>query len=553
MPAKAKSKQERYLKFQETYTQELPEKIEAIQSEWKSVLQPGADIENGMFEFRRLVHSIAGSAGSFGFSGVGEIARQLETMLYALDKEVVPQQSEQNQINRYLGILQELSMAGPETKPVVPHPQVPIATPDASQQDHTIYIVDDEELFCNETASQLQRYGYNTVTFNTIEDAKDAISRKPPSAMVIDVDFPEGDLAGPDMALKLNDEEGQGIPTIFISARGDWEARIAAIRADGAAYIKKPFDYIVLVDRLDTLLELREQFSYRILIIEDVEVLAEHYATILQSKGMQTRIVTETSQILVTLHDFKPELILMDLYMPDASGVEAAAVIRQTDEYMNIPIVFLSTESGLEQQLEALKFGGDDFLQKPIQPDHLAAAVKIRVTRFRNLNALMVRDSLTGLLNHITLKLELEGLVSQAVRTGNDLSFVMLDIDKFKQVNDQYGHPAGDRVIKSLARLIQQRLRTSDVIGRYGGEEFGIALRDTSVEKAKRVIDELREDFANMKHYSEEGEFSSSFSAGISSAADYNTVDRLVNAADQALYEAKKQGRNCIVINQNTV
>jgi CheY-like chemotaxis protein len=155
--------------------------------------------------------------------------------------------------------------------------------------------------------------------------------------------------------------------------------------------------------------------------------------------------------------------------MVACDGFELATVIRQQEEFVGISIVFLSAESNIGRQLFALRLGGDDFLIKPIEPDHLVSVVTSRVERSRVLRSFMVRDSLTGLLNHTAIKEQLEIQLARTRRLNGKLSFAMLDIDHFKTVNDTYGHSVGDRVLKSLSRLLQQRLRETDIVGRAGG------------------------------------------------------------------------------------
>ncbi|MFA5083481.1 MAG: diguanylate cyclase, partial [Hydrogenophilaceae bacterium] len=237
----------------------------------------------------------------------------------------------------------------------------------------------------------------------------------------------------------------------------------------------------------------------------------------------------------------------MDLYMPGCTGIEAAQVIRQNPAYLNIPIVYLSAETDLAQQMAALRVGGDDFLNKTISDDHLLDAVAIRVERFRTLSNLMGRDSLTGLHNHIALKLALESELEHAQRVHATTVFAMLDIDHFKSVNDRFGHPVGDAVIKSLARLLTQRLRKSDIVGRYGGEEFAVILRDTDPARALALLDELRTRFAEVAHSHGGQTFNASFSAGIAHAPPHRGMEALIAAADQALYRAKADGRNRVV------
>jgi diguanylate cyclase (GGDEF)-like protein len=167
------------------------------------------------------------------------------------------------------------------------------------------------------------------------------------------------------------------------------------------------------------------------------------------------------------------------------------------------------------------------------------------------LRSFMVRDSLTGLLNHTAIKDQLDGEVAWAIREKKTLSFAMIDIDHFKKVNDTYGHSVGDRVIKSLSRLLKQRLRTSDLIGRYGGEEFAVVLVDDDKTTAMKVLDIIREDFSQLRHLANGKEFTVTFSCGIADVSQFPDASKLNDAADKALYKAKHAGRNRVMLADN--
>ena len=332
---------------------------------------------------------------------------------------------------------------------------------------------------------------------------------------------------------------------MFISADNKIETRLHAVKAGGRAYFNKPIEIGTLIDTLDKNISGTSNSSpFRVLLIEDSRFQATFFARKLQNVGMETRILIDPLQINKTLDEFSPDLILLDMYMPVATGMELAKVIRQIETYISIPIVFLSAETDKDKQLEAMKFGGDDFLDKSIKPEHLISTISTRVARYRELRALMMRDSLTGLLNHTTIKERLIQETLRAERSNLPLSYIMIDIDHFKNVNDTYGHSAGDRVLKSLSQLLTQRLRRTDIIGRYGGEEFAIILPYTSINNALAVMEELRKSFENIRHRANEEEFSVTFSCGIASLAHFKTASELTEAADKALYIAKREGRN---------
>ena len=202
----------------------------------------------------------------------------------------------------------------------------------------------------------------------------------------------------------------------------------------------------------------------------------------------------------------------------------------------------------LDKQLDAMSEGGDDFLTKPIKPRHLIATVRNRAARARSLKARMVRDSLTGLYNHThTLQL-LEDASYRARREGQPLAFAMLDIDHFKKVNDSYGHPMGDRVIKSLALFLKQRLRKTDHIGRYGGEEFAVVLPDTDSVAAHKVLEEIRQRFAEIRYPAKPADLACTFSCGIAQLGADEDATVLARRADEALYRAKHGGRNRVEV-----
>jgi len=259
--------------------------------------------------------------------------------------------------------------------------------------------------------------------------------------------------------------------------------------------------------------------------------------------------VSDPQQLLKQLADFHPDLVLMDMYLPGCTGDELARIIRQMESFVGLPIVFLSVESDFDRQLSAMGLGGDEFLTKPILPAQLVSVVGSRVRHYRKLRALMVQDSLTGLANHSRLQQALETEVARAVRQKIPLALVMIDIDYFKQVNDRFGHPVGDRVLQGLARFLRQRLRQSDVVARYGGEEFAVVMSNTDGANALMVTERLRSHFATLVHESDNAEsFSVTFSAGVAALTAQSTARALLLAADRNLYSAKERGRNCVVL-----
>ncbi|MBT8348131.1 MAG: GGDEF domain-containing protein, partial [Sulfurovum sp.] len=152
------------------------------------------------------------------------------------------------------------------------------------------------------------------------------------------------------------------------------------------------------------------------------------------------------------------------------------------------------------------------------------------------------------LYNHTTTTEILEKEISLARRHGHELSFAMIDIDYFKRINDNYGHQAGDTVIKTLSRLLKQRIRSSDIAGRYGGEEFCVILPHTRSDDAIKLLDSIRIHFEKLTHFSGESQYHCTFSCGICEWNRNMDVASVINHADQAMYEAKRTGRNKVCL-----
>jgi diguanylate cyclase (GGDEF)-like protein len=536
--------EEKVARLRASYLQKLPAQLEALRQAY-ATLASGPIERKDCVDLHRRFHTLRGGSASFGFATLAAIAAGGEQGLKALlDGGCDPEAFGRCGLEGCLERLDEEARRtdGPVSRPALPLDLAPpVAVPEESRQ-KTIYVCDDDPLQCRVLATQLGCFGFEVVPFEDLDACRDAALRHPPDALVMDMEFPDRLVGGAEIALEL--QEKHGTPTVFLTVHGDLPNRLAAVRAGATAYFVKPVNAADLSSTLHALTQLEEEDPARILIVDDDPALSGLYAITLQETGMVTRVVNDPLGVLPDLIAFKPDLILMDMHMPGCSGLDLARVIRQIDSYLSIPIVFLSAETDPDLQIHARRMGGDEFLTKPIRPDHLVAAVAVRAARMKLLRSLMVRDGMTGLYNYTISKAMLAEAVDRARRSGGGLCFGMIDVDLFKRVNDTYGHSVGDRVLVALARLLKQRLRKSDLIGRYGGEEFAVILPDCSTEEAVARLDQLRESFNGIRFTVGDAVFSVSFSCGVASFQHFRDADQLCQAADEALYAAKREGRN---------
>ncbi|HDZ45554.1 hypothetical protein LCGC14_0096650 [marine sediment metagenome] len=482
--------------------------------------------------YRRL-HKIAGSAGTFGFHAVSRQARTLEVTLQSwLEKDnAFP---DEKAIAAFTQKLYELrGNVTPEAQP-----SSYLAAEESTISATTIiWLIEENIGLGNRILEQLTNFSYTVLLFKTLGEAHDATDDEAPDIVIIDARVAFSQLAS---------FQQLTCPLLFISEEDTFEARVRAAQLNAHGYFLKPLNIPQLVNRLEQLLNDRQAPPARILVVDDDHQLAMYYRLILEAAGMEVRILEEPRHIIEQLASFKPELLLMDVHMPAYNGPNLAAVVRQYDEWSSLPIVFLSAELDLNKQVDALNHGADDFLTKPISAAQLVASVRTRVARARTLSSLLHKDSLTGLLKHASIKSATINEIARAYRQHYPVVVAMMDIDHFKNVNDTYGHAVGDMVIASVATLLRQRLRQTDIIGRYGGEEFLIVLPHCEAEDGWKRLEDIREYFSRLRFRQGEVEFACTLSAGMVCSEDATDAERgnLVIVADEALYRAKRGGRN---------
>ncbi len=507
----------------------------------------GTDIAPSILrELHASLHKLAGSGGTFGFPELSRQARVLEvTVKNWLDDGRAPELAawEAWKVD-LLALHQTIRMDG-ASGAAVAETKLPASSLLGQREFVRIILIEGDQLVADELSKGLSQFGYEVTHCKDFAAAEALIRVDTPNVLIADImllgQIPaDSTEALPSMFERL----GYRLPTIFLTKRMDFPVRLAAAQAGGGAFLAKPVDISILAGRIEMLLREREHAPFRVLIVDDDEVLAEHYRLILEAAGMLVEKVCRPQETLAVMQNLNPDLLIIDLYMPDCKGSDLALAIRYEDMWMGLPIVYLSAEDDLNEQIKALNNGGDDFLTKPISDARLVATVRARAARARKVGELMSQDSLTGLLKHSSIKDRLAHELERAHRQGTVMAMAMVDMDHFKRVNDTWGHPMGDQVIKTLAHLLRQRLRRQDSIGRYGGEEFAIVLPECTAEDAIHLLNDIRQRFSEIRFIHQGQSFTLTLSAGVATSDQCVDAQSLLAAADAALYVAKDSGRN---------
>jgi two-component system cell cycle response regulator len=438
----------------------------------------------------------------------------------------------------------------------------------------TVLVVDDVPENIALLSRILMMSGYHIETANSGSRALEIASTLLPDIILLDINMPV--MNGFDTCTLLKkDERTSEIPVIFISALDDIEEKTKAFRIGGVDYILKPFDYQEVQARVETHLVLRslrlqlEQANQALAgrvqeLTASRETLAErerrlsafvsalpNISFVMDQQGRYLEVIANESSLLFARPDDFIGRLIEDV-LPPKEGAKILDAIGQTIVTGKIQVIEykLSVLSGSERWFE----GRITLMEKKDSGESkvilMANDITERVLLYQQVQRLANLDVLTGCFNRRHFMERAEQEVKRAMRYTRPLSFLMMDIDHFKDFNDKYGHQIGDRLLCHLVELCLRILRNIDILGRYGGEEFVVLMPETAIDGAKQASERLRNEIENMKINTPEGNLSITVSMGLACLErgfdESNTLDSLIKSADKALYAAKANGRNCV-------
>lgn len=290
-----------------------------------------------------------------------------------------------------------------------------------------------------------------------------------------------------------------------------------------------------------------EENSSFILMIDDDAEFASYIKESLEENGVQVVIALTGKRGVELFYTLQPHMVIVDVQLPDMNGFDILTQINDIARSRHVPITLISVDGRVENQIKALEMGAMDFIAKPIHMNTFLPYISNRLKYKSAIWQSALTDELTGAGNRRQFTQTLTQMSALAERKRHTYTLVMLDLDYFKKVNDRYGHPAGDEVLRRFSAFVMELKRETDYFFRYGGEEFALILADTTPHEALTLIDRIRSRMAEFAFtIAPFDPFYVTFSAGMS---EYRLDEATVlNEADQALYQAKRNGRNQTVI-----
>jgi two-component system cell cycle response regulator len=449
-----------------------------------------------------------------------------------------------------------------------------------------VLVVDDIPANVKLLEAKLGAEYFDVVTAGSGPEALALIAKDCPDIVLLDVMMPGMDGFEVCRRIKTNPKSAH-LPVVMVTALDQVSDRVQGLEAGADDFLTKPVNDVALFARVKSLVRLKTMVDElrlrqatgesmgllegsesalieqpgrgRILIVEDREQSALRISETL-ARDHDVEVVPQTAEAIVRTKSGDYDLVIASLSLDRQDGLRFCATLRSLDATRQTPILIIVDEGDLKRLVRALDIGINDYLMRPLERSELVARVNTQLRRKRYSDKLRqslqlslemaITDQLTGLFNRRYMSRHLATLIDNAKTTGKPVSFLILDIDYFKQVNDTHGHDIGDEVLREFASRVSANVRGIDLACRYGGEEFVVVMPDTDLNFAYMVAERLRQAVADapFRISSAPGQLAVTISIGVtSSEGASDSAEGLLKRADQALYRAKRDGRNRVV------
>ncbi|MEM7304751.1 MAG: diguanylate cyclase, partial [Pseudomonadota bacterium] len=475
-------------KIRKLYVESFPEKIDVIEGFLRSI-KDEKNLHSVFSDFKNEVHKLAGSSGSHGFDHVYTTARSVEKNLAELIEDKIQWPQTREQILDQISILKKLLEEGmlkykfQSSSPAVSdhinnqllHRKLPI------------FLISESKTELKLLSDILENRSFVVFAFEDLNAAQQKSTQINPAIIVLEIDDDLNLLEDGKLIAEFSTHTELAPAIVIISRRDDLDSRMKASQLGIDAFFASPINAHNFISTLDVLLAFRERKQGRVMLVDDDQSRINFISDVFKRNNIECSSVNEAENIADALVNFKPDLILISLEKCVNRQGNVAKMIRSHEYYFNIPIICILNESDDSRNTAWLDLGVDDCINEDKLNEERLTALKQKIVRFRRANHLIIMDSLTGTLNRDAFIDRSNEEISLAKRRNENICLAMIDIDNFKQINDANGHAVGDYVLRHLSDYLSNRLRRSDVVGRYGGDEFLVFLPDTDLNSAYLV------------------------------------------------------------------
>jgi len=487
----------------------------------------------------REAHKLAGSLGTFGLASASERSRELELLLGGA---CAPDATELPRLSELLVAVRD------EVGAVLPSTPAPAPSAPPVEGGHLLIVEDDLGL-AERLAAEAARRGVGAALAASPAAARELIARRRPAGVLLDLTFEDGTDDAYALLSELTGAEPP-VPVLVATMRDTLVDRVEVVRRGGRGFVSKALPAPQAIDQALTLIEHASAPETTLLAVDDDAAVLDAVQALLAPHGMRVVTLDDPLRFWSELDRVRPDVILLDVDMPGVTGVELCRVLRNDARWATVPVLVLTARRDPASIEAIFAAGADDHLAKPVIPGELVTRVRNRVERLALHRALAETDGLTGVQNRQASTQALERLLRLAERYEQPLALATIDLDRFKQVNDEHGHAAGDAVLRRFGALLLESFRGEDVAGRWGGEEFIVGMYGMSGDNARERLGELLAAFERERFDGADGAaFGVTFSAGAACYPDDGPhLAALYDVADAMLYRAKAAGRARICV-----
>ena len=396
---------------------------------------------------------------------------------------------------------------------------------------------------------QFHEHGFQVRSFRSRAQLEIGVSKAEPAAIIVDGQLPDG----PKLIGVLRKRIGTAPKMIYLSAKNTLEEQVRVRYAGVEHYLTKPVRKATLVECLNQVTRRSVAPNARVLVISDQPLRSAAYERALIRVGLEVSVLNQPLHVLEPLIELKPDLLLIDLSDAEFSGEALGDTLRHYHSSASLPIVYVGEP--YRHRLTSTDIGSEDYVEAGCSESYLTELIISRIRRNHLLSAIISRDPLTGFWTENAFSEHFDTILGLAIRTRDALSAIVMDIDRFRDINRCTGYMTGNAVLKSIATCIFERLRYSDIVGRYGSGRIAMALPGADLRAAWDVANDIRRQIEALKHVAGTSLFSVNVSMGIagyrfdSMSGDIPfLVAQMVESANQALEAAKRRGGSCIEI-----
>jgi PleD family two-component response regulator/EAL domain-containing protein (putative c-di-GMP-specific phosphodiesterase class I) len=455
----------------------IAETLVNIQAHWP-LLPSGIWNSSGIRSVFRYLSDLNRRSRQAGLVNINELTQELEKRISEIhQKGIKPDAEEIGHLNQLYGKLQSAVAAVQESD----------IQQASGESGYDLIYLHQNNRSDEPITDAIINNGWRVLSLETIEDLLKSLIKEPVKVILIDTQYIQGMSEINPLLDQLRRQQKSHPELIFLTQECDIEIRLEVLRTGVTQCFSKPININDLMVSIKQTISPQPKPRQRVLVVEDDESQAKFASTLLNKGGLKTLTITDPLSVLEAVKQFQPDLILMDLYMPGANGIELTQVIRERTDLLNIPIVFLSGEDDMEKKLLALYTGADDFLTKPVRPQHLLATVKTRINRAQVVFSAGARgniDHATGLHNRKVLLQQLDRHCQESRGEANVSGLFTITFA------DPETHGAAESGIDNLqdaAHAIRERLNKSDVLTRASDHSLGVMIKRNSIEQIEQT------------------------------------------------------------------